>query len=188
MMLPPNIQIAPLHPLDFDEFMGYLDDHLSDNGKDGTAYFQPSPQGQHAFSPQRAAAFRSALDVPLSQHGWRRAWVARNVSGQIVGHVDLRSHTEKWIAERCLLGMGVDRDHRKMGLGTALIEHVERWAKIETAVGWIDLQVLSNNTPAIRLYLRAGFRIMGEVRDMFKVDDQYFSYTDMTKYLYTNQH
>ncbi len=184
-MLPASIKIVPLHPTEFGEFLDYLNDHLSDNGAGGTAYFQPTPRGQHAFTPQRAAAFRGALDVPLTQHGWRRAWVARSGTGQIIAHVDLRSHTEKWSAERCLLGMGVDRAHRKIGLGAALIGHVERWALAETAVGWIDLQVLSNNTPAIRLYLRAGFRVTGEVQDMFRVDDQYFSYTDMTKSLYS---
>jgi RimJ/RimL family protein N-acetyltransferase len=39
-----------------------------------------------------------------------------------------------------------------------------------TVLEWIDLQVLSTNQPAIRLYHRAGFVKVGEVAEMFKLD------------------
>ncbi len=48
---------------------------------------------------------------------------------------------------------------------------------------WIDLQVLSVNTPAIALYHRTGFQKTGEIPAMFHIDGQAFDYTSMSKRL-----
>jgi ribosomal protein S18 acetylase RimI-like enzyme len=119
----------------------------------------------------------------VSQAGWRRFWVARNANGQIVGHIDLRAHAESFAEHRCLLGMGVDRGHRKIGLGRILIEHAEKWIRASTRLEWIDLQVLSSNTKAVRLYDRTGFKRTGETLDMFRIDGQSFSFTTMAKHV-----
>ena len=79
--------------------------------------------------------------------------------------------------------MGVDRGHRKIGLGKRLIEHSENWAQAYGLIEWIDLQVLSSNEKAIRLYERSGFKKIGETPEMFKIDGQILSYTAMTKNL-----
>lgn len=79
--------------------------------------------------------------------------------------------------------MGVDRDARQRGLGRLLIEQAEQWAVDSAQMEWIDLQVLSVNQPAIRLYQRAGFVITGEVPEMFEIDGQRLSFTSMSKRL-----
>jgi ribosomal protein S18 acetylase RimI-like enzyme len=79
--------------------------------------------------------------------------------------------------------MGVDRGQRKAGLGSRLIAHAQSWAYQSARLEWIDLQVLSSNTPAINLYLRNGFRKTGEIEGMFHIDGQRFSYTGMSKRL-----
>jgi len=84
--------------------------------------------------------------------------------------------------------MGVDRNHRRLGLGAALLSHATEWALANTGLEWLDLHVLSTNEPAIRLYLRAGFTKVGEVTDMFKFDGRLFSDTTMTKRLREDQH
>jgi predicted N-acetyltransferase YhbS len=53
--------------------------------------------------------------------------------------------------------MGVDRNYRRQGLGQQLLAHAEHWAMM-AGIQWIDLQVLSVNTPAIKLYESAGYR------------------------------
>ena len=83
---------------------------------------------------------------------------------------------------RCLLGMGVHRDHRRQRLGQQLLAHAEQWA-LMAGVQWIDLQVLSVNTPAMQLYDSSGYRKTGEIPNMFLIDGQHFSYTLMTKRL-----
>jgi ribosomal protein S18 acetylase RimI-like enzyme len=173
--------IEELHAAEFDSFMAYLNDHLSDNGNDSTGYFQPLSRAQSVFPPERAAGFRIGLKTPVGSLSWRRAWVARNSIGQIVGHVDLRAYPEPYSSHRCLLGMGVDRGHRKQGIGLMLLKAAQRWAIEVAKLEWIDLQVLSSNQAAIYLYTQAGFTKVGEVPDMFKIDGRVFSYTTMTR-------
>lgn len=173
------MNIEKLSAGDFAAFLDYLNDHLSDNGRDGTAYFQPLPRDDSRFPADKADAFKTGMAIDVGQPGWRRVWVARDMNGRIAGHIDLRAHPERHASHRCLLGMGVDREVRQQGLGGALLAHAAQWALV-SGIEWIDLQVLSVNTPAINLYQRNGYRITGEIPDMFHIDGQYFSYTSMT--------
>jgi ribosomal protein S18 acetylase RimI-like enzyme len=164
----------------FDQFLVYLNDHLLDNGNDGNSYFQPLSRAEPRFPIERENAFRSGLSSPLGEGGWRRLWVARNANGEITGHVDLRSHPERYAQHRCLLGMGVRRDYRRIGLGGALLTHAEEWTASQR-IEWIDLQVLSNNDAAVQLYLRSGFHKTAEIPDMFRIDGHSLSYMFMSK-------
>jgi ribosomal protein S18 acetylase RimI-like enzyme len=173
------MNIEKLALADFELFLDYLNDHLSDNGRDGTAYFQPLPRADSRFPVEKADGFKAGMGIEVGQPGWRRVWVARDVAGQIAGHIDLRGHPERHTGHRCLLGMGVDRAFRQQGLGGALLAHAAQWALV-SGIQWIDLQVLSVNTPAINLYQRHGYRKTGEIPNMFHIDGHYFSYTSMT--------
>lgn len=168
---------------DFEEFLSYLNDQLSDNGKTGGLYFQPLPRNESSFPAERAAAFRAGLSIPVGQAGWRRLWVARDACHQLIGHIDLRGHVERHTEHRCLLGMGIARTHRRTGLGTRLLQHAQAWAQDHELLEWMDLQVLSANEPAIRLYERAGFEKVGEIPAMFKIDGLSLSVTAMTRQL-----
>ena len=50
-------------------FFAYLTDHLSDNGRDGTALFMPMPRSESTFSPEKQAAFRTGTDTRVGQSG-----------------------------------------------------------------------------------------------------------------------
>jgi RimJ/RimL family protein N-acetyltransferase len=171
--------IEALDATDFGAFIAYLNDHLYDNGGEA-GYFQPMPRRQSFLPADRQAAFRNGFDVAVGEKGWRRAWLARSADRQIVGHIDLRAHPESFTEHRCLLGMGVDRRHRRAGLGAALIAHARRWAAEVAQLEWIDLQVLSDNQAALALYQRTGFTKAGEIKDMFRIDGKTFSYTTMS--------
>lgn len=172
--------IEPLAPDDFEaEFVPYLDDHLSDNGVDGAVPFQPLSRATSTFAPERRTAFRAALERPVGAPGWRRAWVARDAQGRVAGHIDLRAHPELFSVHRCLLGMGVDRNQRRRGLGAALIAHAVDWTRRETAIDWIDLQVISGNEAARRLYASQGFVVTGEQVDRFRIDGRSLGFTSM---------
>jgi ribosomal protein S18 acetylase RimI-like enzyme len=81
-----------------------------------------------------------------------------------------------------MLGMGVHRVWRRRGLGRRLLETAAQWARAETDIEWIDLEVLSENEPAIELYARAGFTTVARVADMLRIagvshDLSYMTYT-----------
>lgn len=165
-----DLVIEPLSIAGADGFFAYLHDHLRDNGTAETGYFQPMSRDNPVMPAAKLEAFRVGLGVPVPEPGWRRAWVARLPGGEIVGHVDLRARPEPFTSHRCLLGMGVHRDHRRRGLGLRLVEWAASWAREHTALEWLDLEVISTNAAAVALYEKAGFIAAGEICDLFRID------------------
>jgi RimJ/RimL family protein N-acetyltransferase len=176
----PALAIQALEPGQLPALFAYLDEHLRDNGKNGTPLFQPMARSDSTFPADRRAAFANGLATPLGLPGWRRAWVACTVDGAIAGHVDLRARPEKAAAHRAMLGMGVQRQHRRQGLARALLQAAHDWAVQETQLDWIDLELLATNLPARALYLGAGYIVTGDVADMFRIDGEALGYTFMT--------
>lgn len=176
-------RIGPLLAHEAEAFFAYLNDHLRDNGSPETGYFQPQERAASCFPAEREQAFREGLAIPVGRPGWRRAWIARATQApeQIVGHVDLRAHAEPCAAHRCLLGMGVDRHHRRGGLGADLLAQAVDWAGTQPPLAWIDLTVLSRNEAARRLYQRQGFVQTGEVAEMYMLDGQPHALTHMSR-------
>jgi len=181
-----QIQIVPLQAEGVLLFLAYLNDHLSDNGREQTPLFQPLSPSDSKVSDAMQLSFATGLTLEIDEVGWRRVWVARNELGNIVGHIDLRAHRERHTSHRALLGMGVDRNHRRQGIGRLLMETAFEWANREAKLGFIDLQVLSQNQPAIKLYEKIGFRVIGEIEDMFRIEGNSYSYTLMCKVLQSN--
>ncbi len=174
------LRITPLELHDFPAFAAYLDDHVSDNGAEGSPLFQPMARADCRFDGERAAGFRRALAVELAQPGWRRAWVAWSDDGRIAGHVDLRGHAQPYSSHRCVLGIGVHRDCRQSGLGHRLLDTAVQWAQADASMAWIDLQVIASNHAAVRLYERVGFQPTGLIEDCFRFDGRSVSYLSMT--------
>ena len=166
---------------DLAALFAYLNDHLADNGKDGAPLFQPMARSESRLPPDKEASFITGLGTPVGEAGWRRVWLALDEKGAIAGHIDLRARPEKPAANRAMLGMGVHRDYRRQGLGARLVNAAMDWARVEAGIDWVDLEVLSVNRPARGLYERAGFTIVGETADMFRIDGEQLAYTFMTR-------
>lgn len=162
-----------------DEFFTCLRDHIADNGKPSVGDFQPMSREASRISAEREERFRQALTIDAPEAGWRRLWLAHSKKGGVLGHVDLRGHTERHAAHRCLLGIGVQSSSRRKGIGLHLLESACHWATAVDGLDWIDLQVLSVNEAAKNLYRRFGFVTLGEIPEIFKFDGQHFSHTCM---------
>jgi len=164
-----GLTIRPAGEADLAPFFAYLDDHLRDNGANGTPLFQPIAPGQPRLPAGLRIAFIKGIDVPVGQPGWRRLWLAIDPYGEIAGHVDLRGRPEPAATHRTMLGMGVHRVWRRRGLGRLLLGTAAGWARVDTNIAWIDLEVLSANLPACELYARAGFTTVARVADMLRI-------------------
>jgi ribosomal protein S18 acetylase RimI-like enzyme len=164
-----GVTIRPAGEADLAPFFAYLDDHLRDNGTNGTPLFQPVAPGQPRLPAGLRIAFIKGIAVPVGQPGWRRLWLAIDPYGEIAGHVDLRGRPEPAATHRTMLGMGVHRVWRRRGLGRLLLGTAAGWARVETNIAWIDLEVLSDNLPACELYARAGFSTVARVADMLRI-------------------
>ncbi|MDB5792408.1 MAG: family N-acetyltransferase [Massilia sp.] len=175
--------IRPVERGDLPALFAYLDDHLRDNGRDGAALFQPMARAESGFPIEKRAGFVVGTGAAVGEPGWRRAWFALDGDGYICGHVDLRARPEQLARHRCVLGMGVHRDHRRHGLGSRLLETALAWARAQDGIDWVDLEVISSNLAARRLYERSGFAFAGEMTDLFRIDGEQLGYVFMTRKL-----
>jgi ribosomal protein S18 acetylase RimI-like enzyme len=166
----PQAAIRPAGEADLAAFFAYLDDHLRDNGAAGMPLFQPLPRSAARMPPGLRLAFIRGVVLDVGEPGWRRLWLALGPNGDIAGHVDLRGRPEPGAGHRAMLGMGVHRAWRRRGLGRSLLATAVEWAAGEGGMDWIDLEVLSENAPAIALYLDAGFRMVARIEDMLRID------------------
>ena len=178
--------IHSVAPADLPALFVYLDDHLQDNGRGGVPLFQPMARADSRFPTDKRASFAIGLGTQVGAPGWRRAWMALDADGAICGHVDLRARPERASFHRCLLGMGVHRDWRRQGLGERLLAAALDWARTQETLDWVDLEVLSSNLPARRLYQRCGFTFAGELPDLFRIDGEQHGYVYMTAAVRTN--
>ena len=163
----------------------YLGEQLTENGNGGMPLFQPMARTLDPVVPKpMQERFAAGMAAPLGQPGWRRVWIAVDEEGAIAGHIDLRARPEPDAAHRALLGMGVHRDYRRHGLGERLVDTALAWACATPPLAWIDLDVLSKNAAARRLYERTGFQVVGEIVDLYRIDDEFVSSVLMTRRLH----
>ena len=79
---------------------------------------------------------------------------------RIVGLLNFHRDKRPQASHGGQLGMSVAGDHRRQGVGRALLEALIAWAR-SNAVTRIELEVFEFNVPAIRLYEQMGFQIEG---------------------------
>ena len=80
------------------------------------------------------------------------------------------------------LGMGVHKRFRRLGIGTRLIEQTISKAK-EKGLERIELEVFASNSPAIRLYEKAGFVVEGVKKKGRKLDGEYDDLVEMALFI-----
>jgi RimJ/RimL family protein N-acetyltransferase len=177
----PDATIRPAQEADLPAFFAYLDDHLRDNGADGTPRFQPLGRDQLRMPPGVRLSFIKGGTFDVGAPGWRRLWLALGPTGDIVGHIDLRARPESSAVHRAMLGMGVHRAWRRRGLGAQLVTAALAWARDDTGIDWIDLEVLADNLPACTLYVRCGFTMVARIADLLRIDGDACDIAYMTR-------
>lgn len=124
-----------------------------------------------AMMNQRSSAAMTAQVLYVTDAEWQQRVVsdAQNrilvaeVDGAVVGNAGLHLMTRRR-AHSAGLGMAVREEYRGRGVGSALLDAI-----IDLADNWynivrLELQVYTDNEPAVRLYERRGFAIEGTHR------------------------
>lgn len=101
---------------------------------------------------------------------------------QVVGWIDITRFGNPRMAHRGGLGMGVHKDLRGQGIGKRLLEAALAHAK-DVGLEKVELQVYTDNGPAIKLYDNAGFERVGVIKSFRKLDGQYFDALMMERFL-----
>lgn len=89
---------------------------------------------------------------------------------RIIGDASL-SRLPRRMNHRGDFGIGVLREYWNQGVGSRLMDEVLRFAK-ENGFEIVELQVRSDNAPAIHLYEKFGFRKMGTHKSFFRIGDE----------------
>ncbi len=115
---------------------------------------------RHSFrTPWPAKVFEEELS-----REWARVDVAR-AGGRVVGFVDY------WLVhdEIHLLAIAIHPDARRRGIGGRLLDHLLALGR-DRGFALITLEVRRSNRPAIALYERVGFAVVG-VRPRYYAED-----------------
>ncbi len=174
-----EIRIEEITEENLNQFLEYLKKHLSENG-DNNVFFLPLSKEQSAFDKDWEIKFALSARKKIFESGWRKLWVAINEDKKIVGHIDIRPRKELNTEHRVLLGMGTDIKFRNLKLGQQLLKFVINYCKHKSEISWIDLEVLANNFAAVRLYEKMEFKLISQVEDMFRIQNQSFDYKFMS--------
>ena len=104
-----------------------------------------------AWSNRLASSAESSWDLPVVAEAGNEpiglAW------GRIdKPHPDVANLYQMWVAP----------NHRRLGAGQMLLDAVIAWARAKNAI-YLDLGVTCGDSPAMRLYTRAGFEPVGQL-------------------------
>jgi RimJ/RimL family protein N-acetyltransferase len=105
------------------------------------------------------------------------------IEGELAGSLSLVRHRDSEKTKHVKnLAMGVAREYRGMGVGTALMDYAIRWAR-QRKVKKIVLSVFSTNRKAIALYEKFGFTSEGRRKHQFLIDGKYVDEIMMARFL-----
>ena len=91
------------------------------------------------------------------------------VDGSIQGAFLARAHAHPAFSGVIQLGLSVAPDHRREGLGRALMTSAVSWAKSQNCRR-LQLAAVASNTPAVALFESIGFVAEGALRDVAEID------------------
>jgi RimJ/RimL family protein N-acetyltransferase len=161
---------------------------------------------RHAEPKDAARLVQLAQEIGAEDEGWlitagdwRSAWDERRylrtvrrhrdaavlvaeTNGTVIGRLSIARDSHPASEHVADLGVMVDREHRRRGVGTALMAAAEEWAR-GAGIRKIELHVFPHNEPALALYERLGYAREGLRRNHYRRPDGFVDAILMAKEL-----
>lgn len=142
-----------------------------------------------AYESFLSALFAENLDTlcprtqgPTSEqvHSWMASHTGENSvvflalrNDQLLGTINITRFSRPHLDHTAGLGLNVKSGERGKGIGRALLNAALAWFESSPDIERIELEVTSNNRPAIHLYQTSGFSHEGVKHRAVKKDGQY---------------
>ncbi|WP_430402225.1 N-acetyltransferase family protein [Fluviicola sp.] len=94
-------------------------------------------------------------------------------NGKLVGNINVDGHQRKIMRHTAVFGMGMHKEWQSCGLGTALLNGAIDWAKNDSELEILYLQVYAENEAGLALYRKMGFVEHGRIPNFFKQNGRY---------------
>jgi ribosomal protein S18 acetylase RimI-like enzyme len=92
----------------------------------------------------------------------------------IIGNIDITGAKRRRLRHTGLVGLGVSKEYRSKGLGKLLLTTAIDWAKNDSGLEKLWLQIIAGNLPAIKLYKSMGFVEEGRQKNFIRLsEDEY---------------
>lgn len=163
------MEVIPLHLSEFDEYISHILRGFDEVDKGETLSFTTYTSATEWNPTKKRKIILEKLKKSLREPEWKRIWVSHD-GNKIIGRVELSGHSDKYSLHRSILIITVESRYRKLGLGQKLIATAISWAKEQSDLEWIDLNVFAHNTPAINLYKKFGFVETARTEDLFRIN------------------
>jgi GNAT superfamily N-acetyltransferase len=98
---------------------------------------------------------------------------------ELIGNIDLTGSKRAKMFHTGMIGMGIREKWRNQGLGKLLIKSIIEWAKIDSEIEVIWLDVYGSNDLGYNLYKNTGFKVSGIIPDFFKEEAGYMDKIQM---------
>ena len=158
-----GVVIREAQPSDAAQIIAYMN-RLSE---EPNSNIEISP-GEFTRTVEEEAGFLAEFAQPKNS-----IFLVAEAEGQIVGMLNCKGSNRVAIRHAVALGMSVDQDWRRQGIGSQLMAQAIAWAKSTGIISRIELAVFERNEKAIRLYQKFGFEIEGKRRKAVFRDGEY---------------
>ena len=91
------------------------------------------------------------------------------IDNQVTGEIILKKN---WNRFALVEWIGIDRNHRRLGIGRALMERAIRWARDKNLPG-VMLETQDHNVGACRFYESCGFVLRGFDTHLYQASEEY---------------
>jgi RimJ/RimL family protein N-acetyltransferase len=149
---------------------------LNDALDQETKFMLAEPGERITTLEQQAARFRALQDSP-----YEGMFVAED-DGRLAGYIVAAGSPMRRARSTARVVMGVRRNYWGRGVGAALMEAAESWARAKQ-IHRLELSVMVHNERAIALYERMGFEKEGVRRHALRIDGSFVDELYMGKLL-----
>jgi ribosomal protein S18 acetylase RimI-like enzyme len=123
--------------------------------------------GQLASRPEEISV--ASVNARIRMASQAGCFFVAEADGRLLGHAVLEPMGLIAIQHVYRLTIVVHPGQTGQGIGTALLQHMQRWAASRPDLHKIELNVRATNASAIRLYTRLGFQEEGRFRHRIRL-------------------